>query len=88
MLEIQLDLDDPALARIAESVRRSPAQVVLRWHIQLGNVVIPKSATPARIEENFQIFDFELADEQMEAISQLDTGQRIGPDPATFALGA
>jgi 2,5-diketo-D-gluconate reductase A len=58
--------------------------VVLRWHIQLGNVVIPKSVTPSRIEENFHLFDFELSGSEMDAIGQLDAGQRIGPDPDTF----
>ncbi len=79
-------LDDPAVLGIAEAHGRTPAQVVLRWHIQLGNVVIPKSATPDRIKENFEVFDFALEEEQMEAIAALDAGSRIGPDPATFAL--
>jgi len=57
---------------------------VIRWHLQLGNVVIPKSVTPARIRENFDVFDFELDDEGMAAIAALDRGQRIGPDPDTF----
>jgi 2,5-diketo-D-gluconate reductase A len=77
-------LENPQIAEIAQSHDRTPAQVVLRWHIQLGNVVIPKSVTPSRIEENFQLFDFELSGEEMEAFGQLDAGQRIGPDPATF----
>jgi 2,5-diketo-D-gluconate reductase A len=77
-------LDEPVIRQIAASVERTPAQVVLRWHVQLGNVVIPKSVTPARIEENFQIFDFELDEDQMDAIAGLDAGGRIGPDPATF----
>ena len=77
-------LDDPAIHEISSRHDRTPAQVVLRWHAQLGNVVIPKSATPERIEENFQIFDFELTDEDMRAIAQLDAGERTGPDPATF----
>jgi 2,5-diketo-D-gluconate reductase A len=77
-------LRNPTVEEIANAVGRTPAQVVLRWHIQLGNIVIPKSVTPGRIEENFQIFDFELSDEQMEAIAGLDAGERIGPDPATF----
>ncbi len=77
-------LEDPRIAEIAQTHGRSPAQVVLRWHIQLGNVVIPKSVTPARIEENFQLFDFELSQAEMEAFEELDAGERIGPDPAEF----
>jgi diketogulonate reductase-like aldo/keto reductase len=77
-------LDDPTINEIASDHGRSAAQVMLRWHLQLGNVVIPKSVTPARIEENFKIFDFELSDEQMAAVRDLDSGKRIGPDPATF----
>jgi len=77
-------LEDPVIAEIADAVDRSPAQVVLRWHIQLENVVIPKSVTPSRIEENFRVFDFELDHEQMAAIEALDRGERTGPDPATF----
>jgi 2,5-diketo-D-gluconate reductase A len=69
---------------IASELDRTPAQVVLRWHLQLGNVVIPKSVTPDRIKENFDLFDFELSGEQMEAIGQLETGERTGPDPDTF----
>jgi 2,5-diketo-D-gluconate reductase A len=79
-------LRDPALASLAEKYGRTPAQVVLRWHLQLGNVVIPKSATPARIVENFNVFGFELSDEDMEAIRKLDKGIRIGEDPETFDL--
>ena len=60
--------------------------MILRWHLQLGNVVIPKSVTPARIRENFELFDFELTEDEMASIEALDTGARIGPDPATFAL--
>ena len=63
---------------------KTPAQAIIRWHLQLGNVVIPKSVTPERIEENFDVFDFELSDGQMEAIRELDAGKRIGPDPDTF----
>jgi diketogulonate reductase-like aldo/keto reductase len=79
-------LDEPAIQEIADQHGRSPAQVVLRWQVQLGNVVIPKSVTPSRIEENFRIFDFELSAEQMSAIDQLDNSQRIGPDPDEFSL--
>jgi 2,5-diketo-D-gluconate reductase A len=77
-------LDDQTIGKIARAHDRTPAQVMLRWHVQLGNVVIPKSVTPERIEENFQIFDFELSEEEMRDIEQLDAGTRIGPDPATF----
>jgi 2,5-diketo-D-gluconate reductase A len=77
-------LGEPVIVEIADAVGRTPAQVILRWHIQLGNVVIPKSVTPARIEENFRLFDFELDGEQMAAIEPLDRGERTGPNPATF----
>ena len=77
-------LDDPAIAEIASAHNRSPAQVVLRWHLQLGNIAIPKSVTPSRIEENFQVFNFELSDEEMQRLSELDRGERTGPDPDTF----
>lgn len=79
-----LVLDDPTIGAIAEELDRSPAQVIVRWHIQLGNVVIPKSVTPARIRSNFEVFDFQLAPEQMALISALDDGTRTGPDPETF----
>ncbi len=77
-------LEDEAIAAIASAHGRTPAQAVLRWHLQLGNVVFPKSATPARIRENFELFDFELSDEEMERFRALDSGGRIGPDPANF----
>ncbi len=77
-------LDDPTIERIASAHGRTPAQVVLRWHIQLGNVVIPKSVTPSRIEENFKLFDFELSDDDMHALFELDREERTGPDPNTF----
>jgi 2,5-diketo-D-gluconate reductase A len=77
-------LDDPAIVRIAEAHGVTPGQVVLRWHLQIGNVVIPKSVTPKRIEENFDVFGFELSSEEMDAIGKLDRGERIGPDPDTF----
>jgi 2,5-diketo-D-gluconate reductase A len=78
-------LDDPVIGEIAGSIGRTPAQVVLRWHVQIGNIVIPRSVTPSRIEENFEIFDFALDDHALHAIEGLDEGDRIGPDPATFA---
>lgn len=78
-------LDDPVIEEMASEHDRTPAQVVLRWHIQLGNVVIPKSVTPSRIEENFRVFDFELSDGEMKRLSELDRGERTGPDPDTFA---
>ena len=77
-------LDDPAITGLAPRYDRTPAQIVLRWHLQLGNVVIPKSETPARIEENFDVFDFELDDAAMRSIESLDAGERTGPDPNRF----
>jgi 2,5-diketo-D-gluconate reductase A len=77
-------LHDATIVAIAEAHARTPAQVVIRWHLQLGNVVIPKSVTPQRMQENFEVFDFELSDSDMEAIAELDAGERIGPDPETF----
>jgi 2,5-diketo-D-gluconate reductase A len=77
-------LDDPVIAEISGTLHRTPAQVILRWHLQLGNVVIPKSVTPARIEENFDVLGFELSGDQMSRISGLDKNRRIGPDPDTF----
>ena len=80
-------LGDPTIAKIAEKVGKTPAQVVLRWHIQRGDIVFPKSVTPARIKENFEIFDFELGSEDVEAITALDRGEegRTGAHPDTFA---
>jgi diketogulonate reductase-like aldo/keto reductase len=79
-----LELEDAVIVEIAQEHDRTPAQTIIRWHLQLGNVVIPKSVTPARIAENFEVFDFELSEPQMEAIAALDAGTRIGPDPDTF----
>jgi 2,5-diketo-D-gluconate reductase A len=76
--------DDAVIRRVAEQVGRTPAQVTLRWHVQRGDVVFPKSVTRSRVEENFDIFDFELDDQQMAAITALDRGERTGPDPDTF----
>lgn len=79
-----LELEDPTIVEIAEAHARTPAQTIIRWHIQLGNVVIPKSVTPERIVENFDVFGFDLSDAEMETIRALDAGRRIGPDPDTF----
>ncbi len=79
-----LVLDDPAIASIADAHGKSPAQVVLRWHIQLGIVVFPKSVTAERIRENIDIFDFELSAEELAQIEALDRGERTGPDPDEF----
>jgi 2,5-diketo-D-gluconate reductase A len=77
-------LADPTIETIAAHHERTPAQTILRWHLQLGNVVIPKSATPGRIRENIDIFDFELSEDDMAAIARLDAGERSGPDPTDF----
>jgi 2,5-diketo-D-gluconate reductase A len=77
-------LVNETIAAVAARNERTPAQVILRWHLQLGNVVIPKSVTPKRIRENFELFDFELSDEDMTEFAALDVGQRIGPDPGSF----
>jgi 2,5-diketo-D-gluconate reductase A len=74
-------LTDPAVAGLADKYGKTPAQVVLRWHLQLGNIVIPKSANPARIAENFDVFDFELADDDMSAFADLDRNGRLGLHP-------
>jgi 2,5-diketo-D-gluconate reductase A len=78
-------LSNPTLMRIGARHLKTAAQVILRWHIQLGNVVIPKSVTPERIRENFELFDFELGEDDMAEIGRLDVARRIGPDPASFA---
>jgi 2,5-diketo-D-gluconate reductase A len=79
-------LSDPAIGKVAAKVGRTPAQVVLRWHIQRGDIVFPKSTTPARIKENFELFDFELEPSDVDAITALDRGEdgRTGPNPDTF----
>ncbi len=74
-------LEDPVITALADKHARTPAQVVLRWHIELGNVVIPKSVTPARVVENFSIFDFALDGADLAEIAALDRGERTGPDP-------
>ena len=77
-------LGDPAITRIATAHDRTPAQVVLRWHVQQGRIVIPKSVTPSRIRENIAIFDFELTAEEMAAIDALESDGRTGPHPDHF----
>ncbi|KOV66705.1 oxidoreductase [Streptomyces sp. AS58] len=79
-------LEVPAIVAIAQKHNRTPAQVVLRWHLQLGNVVIPKSVTPSRIKENIDVFDFTLDTEDLAAISALNEDRRLGPDPAAFEV--
>ncbi|MGD0928142.1 MAG: aldo/keto reductase [Streptosporangiaceae bacterium] len=78
-------LEDPTINDIAERAGKTPAQVVLRWHIERGDIIFPKSVTASRIKENFAIFGFELSGEDVEAISALNKDQRTGPDPDTFA---
>ena len=77
-------LGDEVIVSIAEKVGKTPAQVTLRWHIQRGDIVFPKSVTRSRVEENFAIFDFELADDDIQSITELDRNERTGPDPDTF----
>jgi 2,5-diketo-D-gluconate reductase A len=80
-------LEDPTITQIAEKVGKTPAQVVLRWHIQRGDIIFPKSVTPSRMKENFELFDFELEPDDVDEISALDRGEdgRTGPHPDTFA---
>jgi 2,5-diketo-D-gluconate reductase A len=77
-------LENPTITRIAEAHNKTAAQVLIRWHLQLGNIVIPKSVNPERIVSNFDVFDFELSDRDMASISSLENGTRLGPDPRTF----
>jgi len=79
-------LQDPVIGDIAQAHRKTPAQVMLRWHLQQGRSVIPKSTKPERIAENIDVFDFELATEELAAIDALDTGQRGGPEPESITL--
>jgi 2,5-diketo-D-gluconate reductase A len=77
-------LEDETLMTIAAHHQKTVAQVILRWHLQLGNVVIPKSVTPERIRANLDLFDFELSEDDLAAIARLEAGHRTGPDPETF----
>ncbi|KLI06156.1 oxidoreductase [Mycolicibacterium conceptionense] len=77
-------LTDPVITQIAERHGKTPAQVLIRWHIHLGNIVIPKSVNPERIVSNFDVFDFDLDETDMAAIATLETDTRLGPDPRTF----
>jgi 2,5-diketo-D-gluconate reductase A len=79
-------LNDPVIVKIAKAHGKSPAQAVLRWHIQRESIIFPKSVTPARVRENFEIFDFQLSGDEMAEISSLNQDQRVGPDPDTFAM--
>ncbi|MET7870817.1 aldo/keto reductase [Streptomyces cyaneofuscatus] len=81
-------LEVPTVVAIAQKHGRTPAQAVLRWHLQTGNIVIPKSVTPSRIEENLDVYGFELDADDLAAFAALDEGKRLGPDPAEFNLGA
>ena len=77
-------LEDPTITAVARDCGRTSAQVLIRWHLQLGNIVIPKSVNPERIASNFDVFDFVLSENDMSAISSLDDGDRLGPNPRTF----
>ena len=77
-------LSNPTVTTVADAHGKTPAQVLIRWHIQLGNIVIPKSVTPERIVSNFDVFDFELSEQDMASVSSLGDGTRLGPDPRTF----
>ncbi|WP_405718591.1 aldo/keto reductase [Streptomyces sp. NBC_00046] len=81
-------LEVPTVVAIARKHDRTPAQVVLRWHLQTGNVVIPKSVTPSRIVENLDVFGFELDADDLAAFAALDEGKRLGPNPGEFNAGA
>jgi 2,5-diketo-D-gluconate reductase A len=77
-------IDDPVIAEVSAKHGKSPAQVMVRWSIQLGNIVLPKSVTPERIEQNIDVFDFQLDDADMAAIATLESGRRTGPNPDEF----
>ena len=77
-------LDNPTIASVAQAHGKTPAQALIRWSIQLGNVVIPRSASPERIKENLDVFDFELTDDEMATLNGLDDGTRFRPNPDTY----
>ena len=77
-------MGEPTVTAVADTHGETPAPVLIRWHIQLGNIVIPKSVTPERIVSNFNVFDFQLSEQDMASISSLGDGTRLGPDPRTF----
>lgn len=77
-------LEDGTIETVAAHHDRTPAQVILRWHLQIGNVVIPKSSNPERIRQNFEVFDFELSEDDMAALERLEAGERTGPDPSSL----
>jgi 2,5-diketo-D-gluconate reductase A len=77
-------LSDARIVAIADRHGKTPAQAILRWHLQVGNVVIPKSVTPSRIAENLDVFDFALSDDELATIESLNTDSRVGPDPDRF----
>lgn len=79
-------LDDATLIGIGEAHDKTAAQVALRWHIQRGDIIFPKSSTPSRVAENFDIFDFDLTDGEMARITGLDRNQRNGPNPDEFNM--
>lgn len=83
-LGLAQDLDNEAIVEVANDYRRTPAQVILRWHLQKGHIVIPKSITPSRIRENFRVTDFELDSDAIKAIDKVDAGNRINKDPDHF----
>jgi 2,5-diketo-D-gluconate reductase A len=77
-------LENPTVASVAQAHGKTPAQALIRWSIQLGNIVIPRSANPERIKSNIDVFDFELTDDEMAALNALDDGTRFRPDPETY----
>ena len=77
-------MDNATIGSVAQAHGKTPAQVLIRWSVQLGNIVIPRSSSPERIKENFDVFDFELSDDEMSTINGLNDGTRFRPDPETY----